>query len=1051
MKELQKTSMVVSLLLAVGCLLFVSHRADAAIGDPTTILPSSGNRMVVSDATGAGAYNNPTSTSYLYVPASASSASVRLTYENPASGLATMSVTYAPGCLATSSSPNDYIGNPNVDSTITITNDSPYTLPNTSYRVYCVQVSTTSTANVFFTLTTDTPGALLGNYPGASDFRGTGYGVQDTYTAGAEFNQLVSFSPPCGTTAGSATIQLYDLDIYENRTNGVELNPYLRVRLRREHKITGDSLYLPLTGQIASDAGGRNYIPVTNDDLGDRNPAVARDNIIDSTLYTTQDPPLWEFNLSGHTYSSDYKYILEVNGVRNSNKIRIKIPYDQIYSAINCRLPNDATCTITAAPAGSAVYINEPFSVTVRFTNTGSNTWTNAYNYGPTSGTTYTAITPNVAPGGTLTRTINWTPTAVDANHVFTWRIRRGTTAFGESCSLTRHVIYRRPVVECRVTPPGTLETGTQATASLVVTYNNPPGGTANPNGNVSARSLSNGTADTPPPVTYAPAALPISIARGAAGRNFTVNNIDIGNPGQLTWSGSATVQTDNGIGGIYSDSDTCGSTSLASNLPYLKEFGGEVWSGGAFGGTCQPPGGSPGAIYAFDRDTGAARYAGASAQYTVTALLRINNFHSVSNHDPATAGLNSYAPKGLSFGNYATTASNVTDRGNANSTFGGGYGNDNGKCITDFYTATQDASIRHTGTFPPSSGGTTLVATTNVPSTSATGQSVAIPAGTYQLEVSGTYLFRGAAVPGSVADAYCANDNTGTWNNTIAANTTANILELLVNGSAVGWQAVGPTIAGTSGCAVNHTYRATISTPSPINFRLFDGNTLDNVGSLTVRISSLSAGTWPAPGRHQYVVNNDLNLNGMTVPVGQQIAVYVNGDVYISNNIVLTEGAYSNVEDIPFFAIIARGNIYIDQAVGRIDGMFVAQPNGSTGGNIYTCTRGGSAAAAVPFGPSATPANDIYARCGTQLSVNGSLIAKRIKFLRTYQSLRSAAFGENPDFANGQGTNGAEVVNYLPRMWLAPSPLRDPNSPEDGSGSVAEPYDAIRALPPVY
>ncbi len=207
------------------------------------------------------------------------------------------------------------------------------------------------------------------------------------------------------------------------------------------------------------------------------------------------------------------------------------------------------------------------------------------------------------------------------------------------------------------------------------------------------------------------------------------------------------------------------------------------------------------------------------------------------------------------------------------------------------------------------------------------------------------------------------------------------------------------------------------------------------------------------ASGRVQYVNSGDVTLGNLTVPVGTQAAIFVDGNVFISGNITYAGGA-TNANALPYLAIIARGNIYIGNNVTRMDGLFVAQPTGSgaadTTGIIFTCTNGIDAF--FSNGNAADP-NDTFAQCQNQLSINGGMIASQVKFMRMRGSLRDAASGEAPNFDTGIGTNAAEVINYTPHMWLAPSPLIKPSEDTESStsGRGPVPLQLIKAMPPVY
>lgn len=219
----------------------------------------------------------------------------------------------------------------------------------------------------------------------------------------------------------------------------------------------------------------------------------------------------------------------------------------------------------------------------------------------------------------------------------------------------------------------------------------------------------------------------------------------------------------------------------------------------------------------------------------------------------------------------------------------------------------------------------------------------------------------------------------------------------------------------------------------------------LQNVGSFNG-----AAPSFPA-GRHQFVNGGDLLIDtggsNITVPNGSQIAIFVNGDVQINDNFLFSTAARASNNDIPYVVIIARGNIYIDNDVSRIDAVLIAQPNGANGGTIHTCTRQDTYLTGVINQPTGTPNH--YSECsGRQLTINGALVAQRIKFQRVFGTLASSAAREAPALNTGQGTNAAEIINYNPELYLAPSPLKRPTELFDGADRGG--YDAISGLPPV-
>lgn len=160
-----------------------------------------------------------------------------------------------------------------------------------------------------------------------------------------------------------------------------------------------------------------------------------------------------------------------------------------------------------------------------------------------------------------------------------------------------------------------------------------------------------------------------------------------------------------------------------------------------------------------------------------------------------------------------------------------------------------------------------------------------------------------------------------------------------------------------------------------------------------------------------------------------KQATIFVKGNVTIRGDITFQPGSY--------LAIIAKGDIRIKNTVGRLDGLYVAQPKDDThGGTIYTCTQNNG----TPY----TDPSTLYDNCRTtQLVINGAFVAKDVKFLRVAHSLRDSTPREVPsDFSTGTGTNAAEIFNFSPEFYLY-TPIFDETS-------TGDPYQYITTLPPV-
>lgn len=177
------------------------------------------------------------------------------------------------------------------------------------------------------------------------------------------------------------------------------------------------------------------------------------------------------------------------------------------------------------------------------------------------------------------------------------------------------------------------------------------------------------------------------------------------------------------------------------------------------------------------------------------------------------------------------------------------------------------------------------------------------------------------------------------------------------------------------------------------------------------------------------------LNAGPEVVTPGKNITLFVNGDVYIGGNISYA-GGYT-ADNVPKFALVVRGNIFIDPAVSRLDGLYIAQPDLSVAnpvtadtGVIWTCHAN-----------AADPPTAVYvsSACRSKLTFNGAVIAKQVNLLRVNGDVASAAAGED----SGSG-NIAEVFNYTPEMVIGGGFF---NSPIGNKYKI----ESLISLPPVF
>lgn len=171
--------------------------------------------------------------------------------------------------------------------------------------------------------------------------------------------------------------------------------------------------------------------------------------------------------------------------------------------------------------------------------------------------------------------------------------------------------------------------------------------------------------------------------------------------------------------------------------------------------------------------------------------------------------------------------------------------------------------------------------------------------------------------------------------------------------------------------------------------------------------------------------------LSGGNLPLSSRLVVYVTGNVHITGNITLNaaNADYASIADIPFFALVVKGNITIAPGVNQLDGLYIAQPkDDGTGGTVYTCLNADN-----------TVPNLYTSACRTnKLTFNGSVVAKSIRLLRTNGTLSQGAVNET-----SASNNIAEVFNAMTELFIA-----NPAFKLDDSATRL--YDSITTLPPL-
>lgn len=162
------------------------------------------------------------------------------------------------------------------------------------------------------------------------------------------------------------------------------------------------------------------------------------------------------------------------------------------------------------------------------------------------------------------------------------------------------------------------------------------------------------------------------------------------------------------------------------------------------------------------------------------------------------------------------------------------------------------------------------------------------------------------------------------------------------------------------------------------------------------------------------------ISSGALSIAGGKQVTLFITGNAYINGNITYQSGY--NADNVPKFALVVSGDIYVDPSVTQLDGLYIAQPgSGGASGVIWTCHGGTSDAP-----------KDSYLRnnCTGKLTINGSLIAKQVAFLRIGGDIGTA--------------NIAEVINFTPEMVIGGGFF---NSSTAGKYKI----ESLISLPPVF
>lgn len=229
----------------------------------------------------------------------------------------------------------------------------------------------------------------------------------------------------------------------------------------------------------------------------------------------------------------------------------------------------------------------------------------------------------------------------------------------------------------------------------------------------------------------------------------------------------------------------------------------------------------------------------------------------------------------------------------------------------------------------------------------------------------------------------------------------------------------------GAQGGAVSHSYSTFANTSASNWGGSFDGSISqsDCIPDYYARLSTYkTVGNWdatdgtPANGVFKATASGGpytLVTKNTTINSGRSVTVYVDGNVYIDHNITYN---LDNVDNVPKFAVVAKGSIYIDPGVTQLDGVFIAQPAtadmSADDGDIWTCHGASSNQVLYSY-----PA--FISACANKLVINGALIAKQVNLTRINGNL--AGSNNNEDSLNNAKSSGniAEVINFTPEMVI--------------------------------
>lgn len=148
-----------------------------------------------------------------------------------------------------------------------------------------------------------------------------------------------------------------------------------------------------------------------------------------------------------------------------------------------------------------------------------------------------------------------------------------------------------------------------------------------------------------------------------------------------------------------------------------------------------------------------------------------------------------------------------------------------------------------------------------------------------------------------------------------------------------------------------------------------------------------------------------DPSIGDIEIPGNTLKILLVDGNITIGPNIIYEYDDTIPALGTPGLIVIAKGNITTTQYVSRLEGIYIAQPRSATeGGMISTCELTGNQRAGD------------HGCSQRQLKVKGSLIAQRLRLLRTHGSIGATFQRQDGTFESGNlapGTTCSALQNF--------------------------------------